>query len=1011
MILAASPGVTIVRTSSAPIVYQRRLPDGSLEEFAQPEGSLVYPRKVFLTRLVDAAGNAVQFTYDASLRLVAVTDAIGQVTTLDYGLAEDALKVTRVTDPFGRYAQFEYTAGRLVKIRDVMGIESQFEYAADDFIRSLITPYGKTSFRMNAEGRDRWIEATDPLGGTERVDYRNFTSALPDAEPLAPTGFPNTFLRYRNTLYWSKTAFAKAPGDASQAEVLHWLHTSDGSMTSGILESEKLPLEGRVSYAYPGQPRPYDAGSDSRPIKVARILDDGSTQLYQYEHNTRGKRTKEIDPLGRETVYVYGTNNVPDSSPATGQGMDLLQLKRKNGVSYETLTSYTNNDKHQPLTVTDARGAVTVYTYNTAGQVLTLTPPPVQGQSQGPTTSFTYDANGRLEAVNGPVPAANASFTYDTHGRRRTATDAAGLTVTYDYDEFDRVTKVTYPDTTYEETVYKWLDVERRRDRLGRWTYSFYDSLRRVVAMRDAAEATTLYQYGSFGCASCGARGDRLTRLIDASGHATSWDYDVQGRVTKETRANGAFESYTYEMNSSRLAQKTDRRDTTTTFEYFLDGKLKRKSYSDSTPPVSYTYDPVDGQMLTAANGTDTLTWTYDELDRVATEASAKNASTVGYTYDDAGNRLSLSLDGATHVTYGYDPQSRLTTITRGSNVFEFGYDTASRRTSMTYPNGVVTSYEYDSESRLTLIAASRNGTPITSFSYALDAVGNRTRKTTLDWTEDYGYDDLNRLVSADRSSSTPSRWRWAYDAVGNRTTEQVDDAAIGATHNNLNQLLSRQPGGALVFRGSTNEPAAVTVAGQPAQAAADNSFTSPAAVGAGLTDVAVTATDPSGNARTNTDRVSASGAATTYTYDPNGNLASKVEGTDSWVYTWNAENQLTKVEKNGVEQARFAYDPMGRRVEKVAGGVTTAYAYEGSNVLRETRGGTTIRYVHGRLVDEPLAVEDGASVTYLHADGLGSIVKGTSVTGAVVLARGYDAWGNPEVGAAQAGYAFTGRE
>ena len=84
---------------------------------------------------------------------------------------------------------------------------------------------------------------------------------------------------------------------------------------------------------------------------------------------------------------------------------------------------------------------------------------------------------------------------------------------------------------------------------------------------------------------------------------------------------------------------------------------------------------------------------------------------------------------------------------------------------------------------------------------------------------------------------------------------------------------------------------------------------------------MAVAATDPAGNVRTNTYRVSASGAGASYTYDPNGNLTTKTEGTDTWGYDWNAENQLTRVTKNGVELARFSYDPIGRRVEKVAGG------------------------------------------------------------------------------------------
>jgi YD repeat-containing protein len=63
---------------------------------------------------------------------------------------------------------------------------------------------------------------------------------------------------------------------------------------------------------------------------------------------------------------------------------------------------------------------------------------------------------------------------------------------------------------------------------------------------------------------------------------------------------------------------------------------------------------------------------------------------------------------------------------------------------------------------------------------------------------------------------------------------------------------------------------------------------------------------------------------------DPSGNLASKTEGTDTWTYTWSAENQLVKVAKNGVEQARFSYDPLERRAEKVAGGLTTSYTYDG---------------------------------------------------------------------------------
>lgn len=76
-------------------------------------------------------------------------------------------------------------------------------------------------------------------------------------------------------------------------------------------------------------------------------------------------------------------------------------------------------------------------------------------------------------------------------------------------------------------------------------------------------------------------------------------------------------------------------------------------------------------------------------------------------------------------------------------------------------------------------------------------------------------------------------------------------------------------------------------------------------------------------------------------------------------------------------------------------------------DVLREVRGATTLKYVHGRELDEPLAVDDGASLSYFHVDGLGSVVKGTNAAGSVTLTRQYDAWGNPSSVTNEPGFGF----
>lgn len=81
------------------------------------------------------------------LRIITLTDAIAQVTTVSYDHPTDHFKITKVTDPFGRFATFDYdAAGRLIKITDVIGLTSGFTYDAGDFITALTTPYGVTTF-------------------------------------------------------------------------------------------------------------------------------------------------------------------------------------------------------------------------------------------------------------------------------------------------------------------------------------------------------------------------------------------------------------------------------------------------------------------------------------------------------------------------------------------------------------------------------------------------------------------------------------------------------------------------------------------------------------------------------------------------------------------------------------------------------------------------------------------------------------------------------------------------
>jgi len=242
--------------------------------------------------------------------------------------------------------------------------------------------------------------------------------------------------------------------------------------------------------------------------------------------------------VGRETLYEYASNEI-----------DLLRLKQKNGGNYDTLKDMTYNAAHLPLTVTDSAAKTTSFTFNDQGQVLTVTTPPRAGITENRTTTYSYNSNGYLQSVTRPATGAATSYTYDSYGRTRTVTNSEGYTLTYDYDSLDRETKVTYPDASYEESLYERLDPVRTRDRLGRWTHSTYDALRRVSATTDPLGRTMTQQW-----CSCG----RMEAFIDANGNRTDWERDIQGRVTKEIRANGSEWLYGYETTMSRLKRVTD---------------------------------------------------------------------------------------------------------------------------------------------------------------------------------------------------------------------------------------------------------------------------------------------------------------------------------------------------------------------------------------------------------------------------------------------------------------------
>lgn len=794
--------------------YEMLFPDGSKKIFGRRESG-----SVALTQVMDSAGNAVTLTWENFgflTRLVSLTDAIGQVTTLSYEHPLQSGLITKITDPFGRFASFEYRSWEvdhdnnplsaplvfyiLNKITDVIGLTSRFEYLqGNDIMARMITPYGTNSFSLSAgtSANDvtRFVETTYPDGTKDRVEFNQSESlGIANSDPPAsvPQGMStgNAYLAARNTYYWDRNAYAMARGDYKKAKIYHWLHAPNIATMAGALESIKAPLEGRIWFNYAGQSSPVVIGNSDKPARIGRVLDDGTTQLHTREYNGLGHLTNSIDPIGRRFSFLYASNNV-----------DLLEARQTRGTNNELLISATYNAQHRPLTLRDAAGQTTTNSYNARGQLLTTRNP------KGEITYFSYDGNGYLLRVDGPLPGTNdfSTFTHDSFGRIRTWTDESGYQLTFDYDAMDRPTKITYADASFQEYTYNRLDLAQIRDRAGRFTTMEYDNLRRITKMTDPLSRAMHLQW-----CGCG----NLESITDALGRSTSWESDVQGRIIRKRYPDGSQIIYQYENTTGRLQQLIDEKLQITQFAYNRDNTIHSIAHANTavpTPSVLYFYDTNYTRVVSIVDGVGTHEYSYHPMGapgagELAVENGPLANDSITHHYDEL-QRVSVAIDGVARQM-AYDAAGRVFGETNALGGFAYSYDGISDRLAFqSLPNNQTAELTYFNNLQdrlLQRITHKVGATPVSEFIYGRDIHASRIAT----WSQQVGaqspsvhtlgYDAANQLLSASvtNAGTLVNSFSYFYDVAGNRLMEQVGSTNSTATYNALNQLSARSGSG-----------------------------------------------------------------------------------------------------------------------------------------------------------------------------------------------------------------------
>jgi RHS repeat-associated protein len=522
----------------------------------------------------------------------------------------------------------------------------------------------------------------------------------------------------------------------------------------------------------------------------------------------------------------------------------------------------------------------------------------------------------------------------------------------------------------------------------GRWIQLNYDSSNRVTQAKDNADRTVNYTYDSLG---------RLSTIKDGNGGLTTYtydtsnqmlsikdargivylanQYDANGRVVKQTFADGATYQFKYTLDTQGNIIETDvtePRGIVRTVKFQSNGYLISDTRAVGKPEqeiVTYNRQSNTNLVLGVIDPLGNATaYTYDAMANVTSItrlARTSNAVTTSFTYDPQFNQVTSAIDALKHKTsFGYDDTGNVTTVTdplghqwtlayNGAgqpvsltdplkNSTQLSYlagdlvvitdplghvltrtvDGAGRLVALTDAVANTTRYSYDSLSQLIQVVDPLQG--VTKFSYnqngdvlsITDARNNITH---------YVYDNMDRLVS--RTDPLLRKESYSYDLSGNLT--QFTDRrgnTIQLGYDGLNRAMSvafGNGGGTLSY--SYDKGNRITKV-------LDSLFGSIARTYDGLNRLTSENT-PQGTV--------------TYTYDAVGKRTSMAVTSQTGVnYSYDQANRLIKIAQ-GSATVSFTYDAGNRQMAlTLPNGVLAAYAYDQASRLTGltyTRGSATI--------------------------------------------------------------------
>jgi YD repeat-containing protein len=377
---------------------------------------------------------------------------------------------------------------------------------------------------------------------------------------------------------------------------------------------------------------------------------------------------------------------------------------------------------------TNANNEVLQFTYNPAGETLTLT----DGKNQ--TTRWNYNEFGwvtnKLDQSNAEI----LRYTYDPLGRLTNRWSAAKGNTKYKFDSVGNLTNIIYPVS-------------------GTISYSF-DSLNRLTNMIDVVgtNAFTYTDSGQLLTEDGPFANDTITSLyssrmrtnlslVQPTGVWTNaFGYDGANRLNSVTSPAGTF-TYDYAEPSTRLNSLYLPNGTQANNVYDTMSRLTNSFlYNSVSTPLDghvYRYDRENQRTNEVRADSSTVAYKYDNIGQLTVATSSVPSEIRGYTYDTAWN-LNYRTNNTSLSTFIPDNKNQLTNSFAARNV----YDSNGNMTTNNNNQNVLV---YDDENELTRYFHYQNG------------INNPTAGDTR---TDFAYDGLNRTRKRTNGSGSAIRAR-----------------------------------------------------------------------------------------------------------------------------------------------------------------------------------------------------------------------------------------------------------